>query len=164
MRAGEPEAAVKDVPLRRLLTALAADDPAPGAGAAAGVALALAAACAAKAATISLRHRPGDTDLAAAQSELHAIMGAALQAAEQDGDRFAAWLASHGDHETQALLAAEKDLIRLAQSLDAAISGLRSHIEATLQGDLDAAGSLTAAARSIQARNLRATQRTTGER
>jgi hypothetical protein len=122
----------------------------PSAGA---VTLALAAACASKAVSITLKHSPQDPRLAPALSGLEEILGFALQGADADSRAFADFLAHKNLTGAANLIETGEAMGHLTDALMAIIGDLESHVRSSMTGDLIAAKSLAAAARTIQSTN-----------
>ena len=137
-----------------LVEQIARDQPAPGCGAAAGVALSLGAACAAKAFIISARKRSDDPLLRTAASQAKAMADAALDLSQRDGEDFEALLRDDAAAAERALQTDARALLDLCGQLERLIGANRAGVEAAMEGDIEAAGALTEACRSIVRRNL----------
>lgn len=157
-----------DVPLARFLESLGADGPYPGSGSAGAVALALAAGCAVKAATISLKHAPGDAALEPARAHFTSIAHCAMAGAEADAEYFGKLVAAlqlpHGQAGRHAAIVGEaartveagRWLIALADELERALTAVEDRLHASMAGDVVAARALLEANRRIQANNIEA--------
>ena len=142
--------AIAELQIGELVERISSDSPSPGAGAAGAVALALAAACAAKAVSISLKHSPDDPRLAMALASLEKVRHLALQDADADSQAFADFIGHKSASDATALVETGEAMARLIDALLKIIEDVEPHVRLNMTGDLIAARSLAAAARTIQ--------------
>jgi hypothetical protein len=138
--------------LSECLEILSSDRPALGSGAAAAIALALAAGCAAKAAAVSAKHETAQ-GMRAAQRELEALGREALDAAQQETQRFARFVRDRREENLAPLTRTESELEQICSRILDRVTALETGIDASLSGDLFAARTLCEAFLSIERRN-----------
>jgi Formiminotransferase-cyclodeaminase len=148
-----PNTSLADLRISELVELISSNKISPGAGVAGAVALALGAACAAKAVSISLKHSPQDASLAIALSGLEKIRGFALQGADTDSQAFADFVRHKSAIGATELVEAGEAMAHLIDALCAIIRDVEPHVTSMMTGDLIAAKSLAAAARTIQSAN-----------
>jgi Formiminotransferase-cyclodeaminase len=139
--------------LSAVIEAIASDDVSPGAGSAAAVGLALATACARKAVAISEKHRE-DVVLSRARETLAEISQLALQGADEDAERFRAFMKDKNGSSAQDLVDSGERLQRLGAVFLSVLDEIESHIESSVSGDVVAARALCKAFMKIQSENL----------
>jgi hypothetical protein len=142
-----------DLRIRELLELIGSTSVSPGAGAAGAVTLALAAACAAKAVSISWKHSPDDDRLGSALSSLEKIRDFALQGADADSRAFADFVKNQNASNAAELIETGEAMSHLIDALMAIIDRVEGGVKSRMGGDLVAAKSLAAAARTIQSTN-----------
>jgi hypothetical protein len=148
-----PNTSLADLRISELVELISSNKISPGAGVAGAVTLSLGAACAAKAVSISLKHSPQDACLTKALSGLEKIRGFALQGADTDSRAFEDFIRHKSAIGATELVEAGEVMARLIDALCAIIRDVEPHITSTMTGDLIAAKSLAAAARTIQTAN-----------
>ncbi|HEX2560265.1 cyclodeaminase/cyclohydrolase family protein [Phenylobacterium sp.] len=145
---------ISSASLDDLLSAVAADRPAPGAGAAAAVAVALGAACASKALRISGR-RSKDVQLTSIADAAENLALQAAAGAQEHCEDFPDLLAAPHDPRAQRRVRADGEAtLDLCQRLRAILDEYGDRVVADLAGDVAAAAHLIDAAESIVTRNL----------
>jgi Formiminotransferase-cyclodeaminase len=145
--------AVSDLPVAELLARICSNAVSPGAGTAGAVALALAAACMGKAISITLKHRPEDSELRAALAIFQEISRAALVDGDRDADAFEDFIRENKPPALARLIREEEEFGQLISRLTAAIDEVAPKIQRNMTGDVVAGRVLLAAARQIQQRN-----------
>ena len=148
-----PTTSLADLRISELIELIGSNRISPGAGVAGAVALALATACAAKAVSISLKHSPQDACLAIALSGLEKLRSCALQGADTDSQAFADFVRHKSAIGATELVEAGEAMAHLIDALCAIIRDVEPHVTSVMTGDLIAAKSLAAAARTIQSAN-----------
>lgn len=142
-----------DLRIGELMKLIGSTSVSPGAGAAGAVTLALAAACAAKAVSISLKHSPADALLGSALSSLNRIRDFALRGADDDSRAFADFIKNHNARNVAGLIETGEAMSHLIDALMELIDRVEGDVKSSMSGDLIAARSLAAAARTIQSTN-----------
>jgi hypothetical protein len=142
-----------DLRISEFVESISSDKISPGAGAAGAVALALGAACAQKAVSISLKHSPHDPRLAMALAGLEKVRRFALQDADADSQEFADFIRHKSASGATELVETGEAMARLIDALLTIIGDAEPHVRPSMKGDLIAARSLAAAARTIQSTN-----------
>jgi hypothetical protein len=148
-----PKSTIADLQTAALIHLISAAEPAPGAGAAGAITLALAAACGAKAASVSLKHSPGDARLSASLAQFEALCDGALRGADSDSHAFRDFLRNKTVKTARELVEAGELLAHLIEGLFLAIEEIEPHVTRAVAGDLLAARALATAARTIQSAN-----------
>ena len=148
-----PNTSLADLRISELVELISSNRISPGAGVAGAVTLALGAACAAKAVSISLKHSPHDACLSIALSGLEKVRDFALQGADTDSQAFADFVRHKSAIGATELVEAGEAMAHLIDELCAIIRDVEPQIIPTMTGDLIAAKSLAAAARTIQSAN-----------
>jgi hypothetical protein len=145
--------AVSELPVAEMLTRICSNAVSPGAGSAGAVALALAAACVGKAVSITLKHRPEDSELRAALGTFQEIIQAALADADRDAQAFEDFVRERNPPAVERLICEEEEFGQLISKLTAAINEVAPRIQLNMAGDVVAGRALIGAARQIQQRN-----------
>jgi hypothetical protein len=144
---------IAQMQVQELIDAISGKGLAPGSGAAGAVTLALSAACTAKAAAISAKHQAANADLQRLQEIAEQVAQFALAGADRDAQAFATFIKEHTVGTAMALLREGDRTTHLIDVLAATVDRLTPQIEATMAGDLVAARTLMAAARTIALNN-----------
>jgi hypothetical protein len=144
---------IADWRVKDLIALIGSDHVAPGAGSAGAVALGLAAACASKAASISLKHHPGEIGLQGALECFREIGRRALSGADQDAEAFADFIRVRNVAAADRLVCTGETLAHLISAFCAIIDDMEPRIQASVAGDVAATRALAGAARSIQVSN-----------
>jgi hypothetical protein len=100
-----------------------------------------------------LKHSPHDARLGIALSGLEKIRGFALQGADTDSHAFADFVRHKSAIGATELVEAGEAMAHLIDALCAIIQDVEPHVASIMTGDLIAAKSLAAAARTIQSAN-----------
>ena len=142
-----------DLRISEFVESVSSDKISPGGGAAGAVALALGAACAQKAVSISLKHSPHDPRLAMALADLAKVRSFALQDADADSQAFADFIQHKSVSAAAELVETGEAMSHLIEALLTIITDVEPYVRPSMRGDLIAAKSLAAAARTIQSTN-----------